>query len=227
MDENVGRVVDALDRLGIAEETVVVFTSDNGGLCTLGSRRGPTSNRPLRSGKGWCYEGGLRVPLIVRAPGVSRPGMVSSVPVVSMDLYPTLLDLLGLPLRPDRHRDGVSLLPLLRGAASLDREALYWHFPHYHGSTWTPGAAVRAGDWKLVEFYEYGTAELYNLAEDLGESRELSAEHPEQREHLLELLHSWQRELGAKLPRPNPLWAPGASIPGAGGDGALPGPAGE
>jgi hypothetical protein len=121
----------------------------------------------------------------------------------------------------------VSLLPLLRGAASLDREALYWHFPHYHGSTWTPGAAVRAGDWKLVEFYEYGTAELYNLAEDLGESRELSAEHPEQREHLLELLHSWQRELGAKLPRPNPLWAPGASIPGAGGDGALPGPAGE
>jgi arylsulfatase A-like enzyme len=205
MDENVGRVLDALDRLGIAEETVVIFTSDNGGLCTLGSRRGPTSNRPLRSGKGWCYEGGLRVPLIVRAPGVSRPGTVSSVPVVSMDLYPTLLDLLGLPPRPDRHRDGVSLLPVLRGAPSLDREALYWHFPHYHGSTWTPGAAIRAGDWKLIEFYEYETAEIYNLAEDLGESRELSAEHPEKKEQLLDLLHSWQKELGAKRPRLNPL----------------------
>jgi arylsulfatase A-like enzyme len=206
MDENVGRVLDALGRLGLADETIVVFTSDNGGLSTLapGRRRGPTANLPLRAGKGWCYEGGIRVPLIVRAPGTTRAGSVSSVPVVSMDLYPTVLELAGLPLRPKRHVDGRSLVPLLEGGDSLDREALFWHFPHYHGSAWTPGAAIRAGSWKLVELDETGEVELYNLKDDVGERRELSSEHPERKARLLTALHAWQEELGAKKAQPNP-----------------------
>jgi arylsulfatase A-like enzyme len=205
MDENVGRVLEALDRLGIGDDTVVVFTSDNGGLSTLERKNAPTSNLPLRSGKGWCYEGGLRVPAIIRAPGVTRPGSTSAVPVVSMDVYPTVLELAGLPLRPERHVDGRSLVPLLTGGDdALDREALYWHFPHYHGSTWTPGAAIRAGDWKLIELDEYDAVELYNLKDDLGEGNELSAEHPEKTAELLAELHAWQQELAAKKATPNP-----------------------
>jgi arylsulfatase A-like enzyme len=204
MDENVGRVLETLDRLGIADETIVLFTSDNGGLSTLSGRDAPTSNRPLRAGKGWCYEGGIRVPLIVRAPGVTRPGSTSATPVVSMDLYPTVLELLGLPLRPERHVDGRSLVPLLRGADTLDRDALYWHFPHYHGSTWTPGAAIRAGTWKLVELDESDEVELYDLRDDIGERNELSARHPETKARLLAALHAWQRELGARKATPNP-----------------------
>ena len=204
MDENVGRVLEALERLGVADDTLVVFTSDNGGLSTLGRPNAPTSNHPLRSGKGWCYEGGIRVPFIVRAPGVTRPGSTSPVPVVSMDVFPTLLDLAGLPARPEQHVDGRSLVPLMRDGDTLGREALYWHFPHYHGSAWTPGAAIRAGEWKLVELDEYGEVELYNLEDDLGESHELSTEHPETRDRLLAELHAWQGELGAKKATPNP-----------------------
>jgi arylsulfatase A-like enzyme len=204
MDENVGRVLGALERLGIADDTVVVFTSDNGGLSTLRRPRAPTSNLPLRAGKGWCYEGGIRVPFIVRAPGVTSPGSTSPVPVVSMDVFPTVLELAGLPLQPARHVDGQSLVPLLRGEDALDRDALYWHFPHYHGSMWTPGGAIRAGDWKLVELDEYGEVELYNLRDDLGERNELSAQHPETRDRLLAALHAWQEELGAKKASPNP-----------------------
>ncbi|HUU91294.1 MAG TPA: sulfatase-like hydrolase/transferase, partial [Phycisphaerae bacterium] len=171
MDENVGRVLAAIDRLGLAEETVVIFMSDNGGLSTLGRRGYPTSNLPLRAGKGWCYEGGIREPMIIRAPGVTRPGSTCSVPVTSTDFYPTMLELAGLPPRPEQHVDGLSLAPLLAGGKTLPRDAIFWHYPHYHGSTWAPGAAVRAGDWKLVEFYEEETAELYNLAGDIGERR--------------------------------------------------------
>ncbi|MFH1573293.1 MAG: sulfatase, partial [Acidobacteriota bacterium] len=203
MDANVGRVLDKLDELGLADKTVVIFTTDNGGLSTLGTRRGSTSNLPLRAGKGWCYEGGIRVPMIVRAPGVTRTGGVCSVPVTSTDFYPTMLELAGLALRPKQHVDGRSFRPLLRGAGSLGRSALYWHYPHYHGSMWTPGAAIRAGDWKLIEFYEENDAELYHLAEDPGESRDLSSAMPEKKSELLNLLHGWQRETGAKMPRPN------------------------
>ena len=121
-----------------------------------------------------------------------------------MDLYPTVLELAGLPLRPKRHVDGRSLVPLLEGGDSLDREALFWHFPHYHGSAWTPGAAIRAGSWKLVELDETGEVELYNLKDDVGERRELSSEHPERKARLLTALHAWQEELGAKKAQPNP-----------------------
>jgi len=204
MDENVGRVLAAIDRLGLAEETVVIFMSDNGGLSTLGRRGYPTSNLPLRAGKGWCYEGGIREPMIIRAPGVTRPGGTCSVPVTSTDFYPTMLELAGLPPRPEQHVDGLSLVPLLAGGKTLPRDAIFWHYPHYHGSTWAPGAAVRAGDWKLVEFYEEETAELYNLAGDIGERRNLAQQMPQKRDELLGLLHAWQKRVGAKMPRPNP-----------------------
>ncbi|MFB3829912.1 MAG: sulfatase [Bryobacteraceae bacterium] len=207
MDENVGRVLAELEAQKLADRTVVVFTSDNGGLCTHGNPEGgPTSNAPLRSGKGWCYEGGIRVPLIVRAPGVTRPGSTSDAPVISTDFYPTMLQLAGLPRRPAQHRDGLSFVPLLQGKSSLGREALYWHYPHHHGSTWAPGAALRAGEWKLIEFYEEGNAELYNLREDLGERRNLAREAPDRTRRLREQLREWQRSVGAKMPQRNPAF---------------------
>jgi arylsulfatase A-like enzyme len=208
MDDNVGRVLDTLKKLGIDDHTVVIFTSDNGGLCTLQrNRTGSTSNAPLRAGKGWCYEGGIRVATIIRAPGITKPGSVCKVPVTSTDFYPTMLELAGLALKPKQHVDGLSLVPLLKGGKTLDREALYWHYPHYHGSAWEPGASVRMGDWKLIEFYEDEKAELYRLRDDIGERKELSAEFPEKKEELLAKLHAWQKRIGAKMPQPNPAFS--------------------
>lgn len=207
VDDSVGEILKALDELKIADNTVVFFFSDNGGLCTL-KNPGPTSNLPLRSGKGWLYEGGIREPLIIRAPGVTQPGSVCDQPVISMDFFPTILDLAGLPLRPQQHVDGVSLLPLLKGAASFPHPPLVWHYPHYHGSTWTPGAAIRDGDWKLIEFYEFDQAELYNLRDDVGELRDLSGAQPQKLAELRARLRAWQTERGAKMPQPNPQFAP-------------------
>jgi len=201
VDDSVGRILAALEDLGLAENTVVFFFSDNGGLCTLRNRPGPTCNLPLRSGKGWLYEGGVREPMIVRAPGVAAPGSVCHAPAVSMDFFATILELAGLPAMPDRHADGVSLVPLLRGGKDLSPRSLYWHYPHYHGSTWTPGASIRDGDWKLIDFYHYDKVELYNLSDDPGERHELSREHPAKAEELLDKLHAWQKNLGAKMPR--------------------------
>lgn len=209
VDDSVGRVLAALDQLQLDDETVVVFFSDNGGLATLPNRPGPNCNLPLRSGKGWLYEGGVREPFIVRAPGVTPAGSTCDVPVVSMDIFPTILQLCGLPLKPERHVDGVSLLPLLSGGGSsatasgeLADRPLFWHYPHYHGSGWTPGASIRVGDWKLIEFYHYGTVELYNLRDDPGEQRDLSQQNPAKRDELLKLLHSWQKQLDARMPEP-------------------------
>ena len=170
VDRGVGTVLDALDAAGVRENTVIVLTSDNGGLSTLPRRPGPTSNAPLRAGKGWLYEGGIRVPLIVAGPGV-RAGATCDAPARSEDVFPTLLDLCGLPARPGSHADGVSLAPALAGAGDGEPRDLFWHYPHYHGSGWTPGAAVRRGNWKLIEFYETGAVELYDLAADPGETR--------------------------------------------------------
>lgn len=209
LDENVGRLLRKLEERKLADNTVVIFTSDNGGLCTHGNPQGgPTSNRPLRAGKGWCYEGGIRVPAIIRAPGVTRPGTVCGVPVVSMDYYPTMLELAGLPLRPNQHVDGSSLASLLRGGAALPRKAIFWHYPHYHGSTWAPGAAVRAGDWKLIEFYEEQTVELYDLRHDIGERNNLAQAMPEKVKELAAMLHAWQQSVGARMPKPNPAYRP-------------------
>ncbi|MBL7222414.1 MAG: sulfatase, partial [Candidatus Brocadiae bacterium] len=177
MDESVGRVMATLRQHGLADNTVVVFMSDNGGLSTRAGA--PTSNVPLRAGKGWLYEGGIREPMIIKWPGVAKPGSACDVPVVSTDFYPTLLEVAGLPLRADQHADGVSLVPLLKGGKSLPRPALFWHYPHYSPQGGSPGSAVRAGDWKLIEFFEDNHVELYNLRDDIGETRDLAATKPE------------------------------------------------
>jgi len=200
LDDAVGKILDHLDALGLAENTVVIFMSDNGGLST--SEGHPTSNLPLRAGKGWLYEGGIREPMIVRAPGTA--GTLCHVPVTSTDFYPTMLDLAGLPLMPEQHRDGVSLVPLLKGGTDLKRDALYWHYPHYGNQGGTPGAAIREGDWKFIEYFDDKPQELFNLAEDLGEQANLADTHPDIRDRLRDKLAAWQREVGARFPTPNP-----------------------
>lgn len=206
VDRSVGKILHRIEELGLQDRTTVIFFSDNGGLCTLGNRLGPTSNLPLRSGKGWLYEGGVREPLIIRVPGVTTPGAVCEMPVVSMDFSPTMLDLAGLPEQPTLHTDGQSLRPLLEGNGHWAERPLYWHYPHYHGSAWTPGASIRDGDWKLIEFYEEERAELYNLALDPGEQYELSEELPEKTTELRAALHHWQAELRAAMPEANPAY---------------------
>lgn len=200
MDEAVGAVLDALEEQKVADNTIVCFFSDNGGLCTL-RKIGPTCNLPLRSGKGWLYEGGVREPMIIRAPGIAKAGSTCEVPVVSMDFAPTLMELCGLEARPDLHADGRSLVPELKGGTGASRQ-LHWHYPHYHGSTWTPGASIRDGDWKLIEFYHDETVELYNLADDLGEQDDLSQSNANKRNELLKKLHDWQAKMNAKMPQP-------------------------
>lgn len=201
MDESVGRVLDSLEAAGVADNTIVCFFSDNGGLCTT-KKIGPTCNLPLRSGKGWLYEGGVREPMIIRAPGVAKAGSTCETPVVSMDFAPTLSELCGIEATPDLHADGHSLVTELKGDAADGDRALYWHYPHYHGSTWTPGASIRDGDWKLIEFYHDEKVELYNLADDLGEQHDLSTLRPEMTEKLLAKLHTWQGQMNAKMPQP-------------------------
>lgn len=200
MDEAVGTVLDGLERLGLDGKTVVVFMSDNGGLATSEGR--PTSNLPLRGGKGWTYEGGIREPFLIRAPGVTRPGSRCSVPVISTDFYPTVLDLAGLPPRPDQHQDGMSLVPLLEGEATLGREALFWHYPHYGNQGGFPSGAVRMGQWKLIERYEDGRVHLFDLDADIGERNDLARVDPDRVATMRARLHAWYADVGAKFLRP-------------------------
>lgn len=205
IDESVGSIMAELRSQGLLESTTVIFTSDNGGLCTL-KRPGPTSNLPLRSGKGWLYEGGIRVPLIVASPDITVPGHVCHDPVLSTDYFPTLLELAGLPPRPELATDGQSFTAALTGQSLSQQRPLAWHYPHYHGSEWTPGAALRDGDWKLIEFYEDGDAELYHLARDPGEQHNLADTEPEQLQKMRTTLATWQKSIGAVMPQPNPHW---------------------
>ncbi len=205
LDESVGRILARLKERGIADRTLVIFSSDNGGF--VGKHRGVrvTGNKPLRSGKGSLYEGGIRVPLIVRWPGVTQPGRVCREPVISTDFYPTLLEATGLAERTDRSDavDGVSLVSLVKNHdASLNRDALYFHYPHYYPTT-TPVSAVRAGDWKLLEYYEDKHVELYNIKDDLGETRNLAAKFPQRVDALRNDLHRWLERTSAQMPRPN------------------------
>ena len=201
MDDAVGRIRRRLDELKLSDQTVVVFASDNGG------RVPTTSNHPLRVGKGSCYEGGTRVPLIVHWPGVTKPGSVCETPVISMDLYPTLLEIAGQKEAARMSVDGTNLIPLLRQDGGLQREALFWHYPHYQhyqlGGT-TPYGAIRAGDFKLIEFFDDMRVELYNLREDIGEQRNLAAEMPAKADELRVRLHAWRMEVGAQMPSRNP-----------------------
>jgi arylsulfatase A-like enzyme len=201
MDTNVGKVLDALDKLQLTDHTAVVFTSDNGGLSTLAAkRRAPTAVLPLRGGKGWCYEGGIRVPLMLRLPGVTQPGQTCSAPSVSMDLYPTILAAAGLDLQPTQHQDGIPLQSQLPDAEATHDREIVWHFPHYHGSAWAPGSAIRQGPWKLVEFYEDETVELYNLEQDLGESNNLASSDRQRADQLRARMHAHLKAYQADYP---------------------------
>jgi len=208
MDMAVGKVLEALDRLGLSDNTVVIFMSDNGGLST--SEGHPTSNLPLRAGKGWLYEGGIREPMMIKWPGVAKPGTVCDVPVISTDFYPTMLEMAGLPWRKEQHVDGASLVPLLMQEGSLRDRALYWHYPHYGNQGGSPGAVIREGDWKLIEFFEDGHVELYNLREDIGEKNNLGAAMPGKAQELADKLHAWQKSVDARFPSPNPAPKPEA-----------------
>jgi arylsulfatase A-like enzyme len=217
-DTNLGRLLDALERSGKAGNTLVIFTSDNGGF------GGATGMRPLRGAKGMLYEGGIRVPLIAVWPGRIAPGSVSRTPVTSVDFYPTLTDFAGVAADSTPGLAGVSLREVLEGRDSdLSREAIYWHFPTYLGRVqrglendvrvagWraTPSGAIRAGDWKLIEYFEENAVELFNLAEDIGERRDLSASRPEKTRELQAKLAAWRAAVGAPIPNePNPSYQP-------------------
>jgi arylsulfatase A-like enzyme len=203
VDESLGRVLSKLEDLGLDRDTIVIFMSDNGGLSTV-AREGPTCNLPLRAGKGWLYEGGIREPMVIKWPGVAKAGSTCDEPVISTDFYPTMLAMAGLPLKPQQHADGESMVPLLKGTGELRRKAIYWHYPHYHGSGNRPSGAIRAGDYKLIEWYEDGRIELYNLKDDVSERNDLAAAMPDKANELRRMLHAWRSEMGAKMPEGEP-----------------------
>lgn len=211
LDNSVGRLLGKLDDLGIATNTIVIFTSDNGGLST--AEGSPTSNLPLRTGKGWAYEGGVRVPLIFRWPGVTKPGSISPEPTSSMDFYPTILEMLGLPPRPQQHLDGRSIVAALKGS-SLPERPLFWHYPHYSNQGGAPHGAVRVGDYKLIEWYEDLNVELFDLKADRGERRDLSGQLPVKASELKQLLHGWRQQVDAQMPTPNPAYQAGKQAAG-------------
>jgi arylsulfatase A-like enzyme len=207
LDEGLGRILATLDKHAIADNTIVIFTSDNGGLATLEGPHTPaTSNAPLREGKGFLYEGGIREPLIVRWPAAIKSGQTTDQIACSIDLLPTIADLCGIELSHDV--DGMSLAPVLRGQGSVERAALYWHYPHYANQGGRPGGAIRAGDWKLIEFYDSGRHELFNLKNDLRESRNLAAAEPERTMQLAAKLEAWRTSVAAQKMTPNPNYHP-------------------
>jgi len=207
VDESTGKILAALKELGLTENTMVIFTSDNGGLL------GATNNAPLRSGKGYPYEGGIRVPLIVRWPGVTKPGTTSKTPAISVDYFPTICRAAGVSLPAGRTIDGVDLRPVLDGTGKLDRDAIYWHFPHYRHRDVPPYSIIRAGDWKLIKRYDGKRFELFNLADDLSETTDLSDKMPEKVKELDTRLKAFLKDAGAKLPKPNPDYKPAPARP--------------
>lgn len=196
VDDAFGQVQQTLDELGLSENTLIIFTSDNGGLS------GPTNNQPLRSGKGYAFEGGIRVPFIVKWPGVTKAGTTDDTPITSTDILPTIVEGVGLKLPEDREIDGSDLKPLLNGSGELDRSAIYWHFPHYRHAP-GPYSIVRDGDWKLIKWYE-GQTSLFNLNDDLGEKNDLAESMPDKVAQLDAKLMAHLKEIGAKIPVPNP-----------------------
>jgi arylsulfatase A-like enzyme len=205
MDDTVGSIRKKLEDLKLADHTLVIFASDNGG------RVPTTSNLPLRVGKGSCYEGGTRVPLIFYWPGVTKPGSICDTPVIGMDLYRTILEAVGVKAGADKGVDSVSLVPLLRQTGGLKRDELFWHYPHYQhyqlGGT-TPYGAIHKGDFKLIEFFDDMRVELYNLRDDIGEQHNLAAQMPAKVEELRTRLHAWRKEVGAQMPTRNPNYDP-------------------
>lgn len=204
-DAELGKLRRSLERLGVAKNTLLVLTSDNGGLRYEGSSKQLiTDNAPLRAGKGHVYEGGIRDPLIVSWPGVTKAGSVSEVPTCSTDLLPTLCEAAG--VAPPKGIDGVTLTGLLRGGNSLRRDALFWHYPHYSNQGGVPAGAIRRGDWKLIEFYEDGRLELFDLRADPGEQRNLASVQPRRAAELHKRLQEWRASVNASMPLPNPKY---------------------
>ena len=202
VDDSVGTLLAKLDELGLSDDTVVIFFSDNGGLSTK-PKMGPGVTILFGRAKVGFMKEEYANPLSFGHPVSPKQGAVSDQPLISMDFFPTMLELAGLPLRPKLHKDGRSLLPELSGKNGKERP-LYWHYPHYHGSTWKPGASIRDGDWKLIKFYDYEKVELYNLKNDPSESKDLSKQNPKITKDLESKLVAWQKRMKAKLPRPNP-----------------------
>jgi arylsulfatase A-like enzyme len=203
LDEGVGRIMAKLEELGLSERTVVFFFSDNGGFShERGEKNKVTTNLPLRMGKGHLYEGGIREPMIVHYPPLVESGGVCSMPVVSTDFYPTILELAGVDPIPDQHADGMSIVPLLEDPSSkLDREAIYFHHPHRNAQGGAPSGAVRMGDFKLIEFFDDGRLELYNLESDIGETKNLAGAMPDKAKQLQQMLVDWRQRVNAKMPR--------------------------
>jgi arylsulfatase A-like enzyme/DUF1680 family protein len=218
VDQSLGRVLARLKALGLEQNTIIIFTSDNGGMAAANfghpdravdpaelDAAYSTSNLPLRGAKGWLYEGGIRVPLIIKWPGQVKAGLVIDEPVTGTDYYPTILDMAVLPKLAGQHVDGTSLKPLFHGENGLGRDALYWHFPHYsnHGMQ-SPGGAIRRGRYKLLEYFEHGTVQLFDLQADPGEQNDLAESRPEMAGQLLEKLRQWRKAVGAEMMEPNP-----------------------
>ena len=199
VDDSVGRIVEKLRAQGKLENTIFIFTSDNGGYMH-------TSSGGLRGAKGTAFEGGTRVPAFVVWPGVTKPGSVCDVPIIGTDFYPTMLEMAGLPLKPEEHKDGVSIVPLLKQTGALSRDTLYWHYPHYHASR--PHGAIRDKGWKLIEFFEDGELMLFDLTNDPNEEHNLAQSKPEKAAELLKKMQDWRQAAGAQMPLPNPDYDP-------------------
>lgn len=217
MDESLGRIVEKLEELGIDDNTIVIFYSDNGGMAAanVGNPKRiiaadkqdwafSTSNLPLRGAKGWLYEGGIRVPLIVKWPGKGKPGTESAVPITSVDMFPTIMNMVGAAEKIGKEKEGVDISPLLKGDA-MEKGPIYWHFPHYsnHGMQ-SPGGAIREGDYKLLEYFENGSVQLFNLKDDIGEQHDLSIIEVEKTKDLRDKLHQWRKDVDAEMMEPNP-----------------------
>ncbi len=207
LDQSVGRIAEAVDRAGLAENTLILFLSDNGGIEHEQSGRVVTSNKPLRGEKGTLYEGGIRIPAIARWPGKVPTASECAQPIITTDLYPTLLDLASLSQPPDSSLDGVSLAELLTDPTKpITRDSLHWHLPHYHHGS--PASAIRRGDWKLIEFFEDNSLQLYNLGTDPGEQTNLATREPARAQELQAALAQWRTQVGARMPVPNPNYDP-------------------
>ncbi len=218
VDESLGHLRAKLKALNLDDNTIIILFSDNGGMSAANygnpdrlvntnslDAAYSTSNLPLRGAKGWLYEGGIRVPLIVHWPKKGAPGTVCDTPVISNDLYPTILEMVGLELEPQQHVDGVSLASLVSGQAAVERDAIYWHFPHYsnHGMQ-SPGGAIRVGDYKLLEYFENDSVQLFNLRTDISEQNDLSEAEPDKTAELRSKLHAWRKSVSARMMPANP-----------------------
>lgn len=204
MDDAIGIVLDELKKLGLDENTLVIFTSDNGGV-TSGDAYS-SSQLPLRGGKGRQWEGGIRVPALMYFKGCNA-GSVCDVPIIGTDFYPTILDYAGLKMHPEQHKDGISIMPVLKSGVKPER-SLFWHYPHYGNQGGEPSSIIRKGDWKLIYYYESNHSELYNLAMDLSESEPLNIQYPDKVKELEGELMAWLDEVDARKPVADPLYDP-------------------